>query len=95
MTTLEKIIELDKKISVVEKSLKNKDYMGAGIEINYKIGGNGHCLFGIELSCISENEKEFLELMLKSLKNTKRYYVKEAHCELVKLKQYFGYVSEH
>lgn len=91
MTTLEKIIELDKKISVVEKSLKDKDYMGAGIEIDYKIGENGNCLFGIQLSALSGNEEIFLKLMLQSLESSKKFYVDNAHKEYLKLGEYFGY----
>ena len=82
MTNIERFKQLEKQINWVERELKKGEYKAAGLSIDMCIGnqeddpnpGNNVSMsFGI----YSGIEQELLELILRGLKETKEYVLKD------------------
>ena len=76
MNNIERFKQLEKQITWVERELKKGEYKAAGLGVDISVGEDGEYMsmsFGIS----SGIEQELLELLLRGLKETKEYVLKD------------------
>ncbi len=87
MTNIDRYRQLEKQISWVEKELTKKEYKAAGLSVDISIGEEGEFI-SMSLGIYSGIEQELLELILRGLKETKEYVLKNIMKEQQQLTQF-------
>lgn len=76
MNNIERFKQLEKQITWVERELKKGEYKAAGLGVDITIGEDGEYM-SMSFGIYSGIEQELLELLLRGLKETKEYVLKD------------------
>lgn len=87
MNNIERFKQLEKQITWVERELKKGEYKAAGLGVDITIGENGEYM-SMSFGIYSGIEQELLELILRGLKETQKYVLKDILNEQKDLDQF-------
>lgn len=87
MNNIERFKQLEKQITWVERELKKGEYKAAGLGVDITIGENGEYM-SMSFGIYSGIEQELLELILRGLKKTQKYVLKDILNEQKDLDQF-------
>lgn len=76
MNNIERFKQLEKQITWVERELKKGEYKAAGLGVDISVGEDGEYM-SMSFGIYSGIEQELLELLLRGLKETKEYVLKD------------------
>lgn len=89
MNNIERFKQLEKQITWVENELKKGEYKAAGLGIDISVGEEGEYM-SMSFGIYSGIEQELLELILRGLRETKEYVLKDILNEQKKLNQFIS-----
>lgn len=76
MNNIERFKQLEKQITWVERELKKGEYKAAGLGVDISVGEDGEYV-SMSFGIYSGIEQELLELLLRGLKETQGYVLKD------------------